>query len=61
MFLFVVIYRFGDAMINNMASTFYLDIGFTKTDLASVTGIFGICTTIIAGFLGGVGTAGFNL
>ncbi|MEI8321228.1 MAG: MFS transporter [Alphaproteobacteria bacterium] len=52
-FLFVIFYRFGDAMINNMAAPFYLDIGFTKTQIASVTGIFGICATIVGGFLGG--------
>jgi PAT family beta-lactamase induction signal transducer AmpG len=52
MFSFIVLYRFGDAMINNMASTFYLEIGFTKTDIASVMNIFGICATILGGFFG---------
>jgi PAT family beta-lactamase induction signal transducer AmpG len=51
-FSFVVFYRFGDAMINNMASAFYLEIGFTKTQIASVMNIFGICATIVGGFLG---------
>lgn len=51
-FAFVVFYRFGDAMINNMVSTFYLEIGFTKTQIASVMNIFGICATIAGGFLG---------
>lgn len=52
-FLFVIFYRFGDAMINNMASAFYLDIGFTKTQIASVNGIFGLCATVVGGFVGG--------
>lgn len=51
-FCFVVLYRFGDAMINNMASAFYLEIGFTKTEIASVMNLFGICATIAGGFLG---------
>ena len=51
-FLFVIFYRFGDAMINNMASAFYLEIGFTKTQIASVMNIFGIFATIVGGFLG---------
>lgn len=51
-FAFVILYRFGDAMVNNMASTFYLEIGFTKTEIASVMNIFGICATIAGGFLG---------
>lgn len=51
-FSFVILYRFGDAMINNMASAFYLEIGFSKTQIASVMNIFGICATIAGGFLG---------
>ena len=51
-FLFVVMYRFADAMISNMASTFYLELGFTKPEIASVMNVFGICATIIGGFLG---------
>lgn len=51
--LFVIFYRFGDAMINNMASTFYLEMGFGKTQIGTVTGLFGIGATIVGGFLGG--------
>jgi PAT family beta-lactamase induction signal transducer AmpG len=60
-FSFVVLYRFGDAMINNMASAFYLEIGFTKTEIASVMNVFGICATILGGFLGAVVVKHFKI
>lgn len=53
-FLFCILYRLGDAMINNMASIFYLEMGFTLPQIASVTNVFGICATILGGFLGAV-------
>ena len=61
LFLFVIMYRFGDAMINNMASTFYLELGFTKPEIASVMNVFGICATIIGGFLGAAVVKRFHI
>lgn len=49
---FILFYRLADAMINNMATSFYMEIGFTKADIATVTNVFGVCATIIGGFLG---------
>ena len=60
-FLFVVCYRLGDAMINNMASTFYLELGFTKPQIASVMNIFGICATIVGGFFGAAVVKRFHI
>ena len=49
---FILLYRLSDAMINNMADIFYLEIGFTKTEIATVNNVFGVIATIIGGFLG---------
>lgn len=49
---FILLYRLADAMINNMATSFYMEIGFTKSDIATVTNVFGVCATIVGGFLG---------
>lgn len=50
--LFILLYRLADAMINNMATSFYIDMGFTKAEMATVTNVFGVCATILGGFLG---------
>lgn len=49
---FILLYRQADAMINIMASSFYLEIGFTKAEIATVNNVFGVVATIIGGFLG---------
>lgn len=49
----ILLFRFGDNLINNMANVFYLDIGFTIIEIANVTKIFGVCATIIGGGIGG--------
>jgi PAT family beta-lactamase induction signal transducer AmpG len=51
--LFIILFRIGDAMINNMANVFYLELGFNKSEIADVTKMFGIFPTIVGGFLGG--------
>ena len=50
--LFILLYRLADAMINNMATSFYMEIGFTKADIATVTNVFGVFATILGGFFG---------
>lgn len=50
--LFILLYRLADAMINNMANSFYIEIGFTKAEIATVTNVFGVLASVIGGFLG---------
>jgi PAT family beta-lactamase induction signal transducer AmpG len=50
--LFILLYRLADAMINNMATSFYMEINFTKAEIATVTNVFGVFATIVGGFLG---------
>ncbi len=51
---FVLLYKFGDAFAGVMANPFYIKIGFTKTEIANVSKIFGVFATLTGVFLGGV-------
>ncbi|HLF59539.1 MAG TPA: AmpG family muropeptide MFS transporter [Alphaproteobacteria bacterium] len=52
--LFVVLYKFGDALAGVMSSPFYIAMGFTKIEIANISKIFGTSATILGVFLGGV-------
>ena len=52
--LFIVLYKFGDSLAGIMAGPFYVEIGFTKSEIASVSKIFGLGATLLGGFLGGL-------
>lgn len=52
--LFVVFFKFGDAMLGRMANVFYLDIGFGKTEIAEVSKAYGLIAFLIGGGLGGL-------
>ncbi|HHH43036.1 MAG TPA: MFS transporter [Gammaproteobacteria bacterium] len=52
--LFILLYKVGDTMASNMTTPFYLDIGFSMTEIGAVVKLFGFWATIIGGFLGGV-------
>ncbi len=58
--LFVALYKYGDALLGVMANPFYLDIGFTKTEVGLVTKGFGLAMTITGGILGGLLVARFG-
>lgn len=51
--LFVLLYKFGDAFMGVMTNPFLLEIGFSKTDIASVVKLYGLVATIAGGFIGG--------
>lgn len=46
-------FRLPDLLMGSMASTLYVDLGFTKAEIASVTKVFGVALTIAGAFLGG--------
>ena len=52
--LFILFYKIGDQMASTMTTPFYLDIGFTKTQIGAVAKLFGFWATIGGGLLGGV-------
>lgn len=59
--VFIVIFRLGDAMIHNMVNVFYLETGFSKSEIANVTKIFGMIPTLVGGLLGGALAMRFSL
>ncbi|WP_444891019.1 AmpG family muropeptide MFS transporter [Microbulbifer sp. DLAB2-AA] len=52
--VFIGIFRLSDIAMGIMANPFYLDLGFTKTEIAEISKLFGFFCTIIGSFLGGV-------
>ncbi|MFZ1415385.1 MAG: MFS transporter [Defluviicoccus sp.] len=51
--LFILLYKFGDAVLSVMKIPFFLEIGFTKTAIAEVVKLFGVVAIIGGGFIGG--------
>jgi PAT family beta-lactamase induction signal transducer AmpG len=51
---FIGLYRVTDITMGVMANPFYLELGFTKAQIANISGIFGVLMTIVGGVLGGV-------
>ena len=58
--LFVGLYKFPDQVIGVMAGPFYLDSGYTKADIATVSKLYGVWMGIAGAFLGGVAVAAFG-
>ena len=52
--LLVSTYKISDITMGVMANPFYLDLGFSKTDIANVTKIFGFFMTIAGAAAGGM-------
>ncbi|MHB8791552.1 MAG: AmpG family muropeptide MFS transporter [Desulfobulbaceae bacterium] len=51
---FILLYKIGDQMASTMTTPFYLDIGFTKTEIGAVAKLFGFWATIAGGMVGGI-------
>ncbi len=58
--LFVGLFKFPDQVIGVMAGPFYLDSGYSKSDIATVSKLYGIWMGIGGAFLGGVCVAAFG-
>jgi len=52
--VFVGFYRISDIVLGVISNVFFQDMGFSKTEIASVVKTFGLFMTIAGGFLGGV-------
>ena len=51
---FILLYKIGDTMASAMTMPFYLDMGFSKTEIGTVVKIFGFWATIAGSLIGGV-------
>ena len=47
------VYRISDVVMGIMANPFYVDMGYTKDEVAAVTKVFGVIMTLVGAFIGG--------
>jgi MFS transporter, PAT family, beta-lactamase induction signal transducer AmpG len=52
--LFIVLYKFGDALAASMANPLYVALGFSKVEVATIAKVFGVAATLFGVALGGV-------
>lgn len=50
---FILLYKLGDTMASAMTTPFYLDLGYSKTEIGAVVKLFGFWATLAGGTLGG--------
>lgn len=58
---FVGLFKLPDQMIGVLAGPFYLDSGYTKADIATVSKLYGVWIGIAGAFLGGVCVAAIKI
>ncbi len=51
---FIFLYKLGDSMATALATPFYLDLGFSKTEIGLVAKNAGLWPSVIGGLLGGL-------
>ncbi|RMD85050.1 MAG: MFS transporter [Candidatus Dadabacteria bacterium] len=51
---FMFLYKLGDSMATALSTPFYLDLGFSKTEIGSIAKIAGLWSSVFGGFVGGL-------
>ncbi len=51
---FIGLSRVSDLLFGNIASVFYIDLGFTLIEIGNISGAFGFFVTMVGTFLGGI-------
>ncbi len=49
----IATYRISDVVMGIMANPFYVDMGFSKDEVAAVTKVYGVVMTLVGAFVGG--------
>jgi PAT family beta-lactamase induction signal transducer AmpG len=49
----IAVYRISDVVMGIMANPFYVDMGYTKDEVAAVTKVYGVIMTLVGAFVGG--------
>lgn len=52
--LFIVAYKLGDAVAGQMSTPFYLELGFSKSEIGGVVKLFGFWATLAGALIGGI-------
>jgi len=50
----IAIYRISDVVMGVMSNPFYVDMGYTKDEIATVSKVYGVIMTIVGAAMGGV-------
>lgn len=50
----IATYRISDVVMGIMANPFYVDMGYTKSEVATVSKVYGVIMTILGAWLGGL-------
>ncbi len=58
---FIGVFRLSDITMGIMANPFYIDMGYSKSEIASVTKVFGLIMTMSGAVIGGVLVAHFGV
>lgn len=58
---FVALFKLGEALAGVMTAPFYRALGFSRLDVAAVSGVFGLVATLAGVTLGGVLVAGIGV
>ena len=53
----IAVYRISDVVMGVMSNPFYVDMGYTKDEVATVSKVYGVIMTIVGAAIGGVLTA----
>ncbi len=57
----IAIYRLSDITMGIMANPFYLDLGFSKGDIAKIGKVYGFAMTLLGAFIGGLMVVRYGL
>ena len=52
--IFIVLFKFGDALAASMSNPLYVVLGFTKVEVATISKVYGVIATLAGVALGGV-------
>jgi PAT family beta-lactamase induction signal transducer AmpG len=50
----MLIYKFGDDFLGTMPNIMYMELGFSKAEIAQATKLFGIAASMLGGLIGGL-------
>ena len=50
----IAVYRISDVVMGIMANPFYVDMGYSKDEVAAVSKVFGVLMTLVGAFIGGL-------
>jgi PAT family beta-lactamase induction signal transducer AmpG len=59
--LFILTFKLGDAWMGSMVSPFWVDMGFSRTEIGLISGTFGAGATILGSMVGGYVTSRWGI